>query len=452
MELTEYAAADGVGLARLIAAREVSAREVIEAAIAMIEARNPELNAVIATNFEAALAGCDSLPGGVLSGVPFLLKDANLYSCDMPTTFGSAFFKGDAPRPDSLMVERWRTAGLAILGKTNTPEFAAEFVTEPRAYGVTHNPHRPGMTVGGSSGGAAAAVASGMVPIAHATDLGGSIRIPAACTGVFGFKPTAGLNPVGPYFDAIAGGLNSDHVITRTVRDSAASLDITANGGGSFLNALRNPVRFRIGVADKDPSGRAPGATERAAVHRAAALLAELGHEIVPYEYPGALSTDWFDYLWIFDIVSLVEQRARALGRDPERDELEPLTWHLMGKAAQGGRAAYQSAQTARAAYNRAYLGSLDQLDLILTPSLASAPPAEGTLSYVSFANVDDWNDAGYGFAPYSIPSNISGQPSASCPWFRDEDGLSVGVQLSGKPGADLAVLQTCAQVEEAMS
>lgn len=452
MELRDYAAEDGVGLATLIATREVSPREVIEAAIAMIEARNPELNAVISTNFEAALAACDNIPDGVLSGVPFLLKDANLYSRDMPTTFGSNFFRGDAPRPDSLMVERWRHAGLAILGKTNTPEFAAEFVTETRAYGATHNPHRPGMTVGGSSGGAAAAVASGMVPIAHATDLGGSIRIPAACSGVFGFKPSAGLNPVGPYFDEIAGGLNSDHVITRSVRDSAASLDVTANGGGSFLNALRNPVRFRIGLAVKDPGGRAPASTELVAVNRAARLLADLGHAVVLYKYPTALSTDWFDYLWIFDIISLIEQRARTLGRRPERDELEPLSWHLMEKAARGGRSAYQSAQAARAEYNRVYLGSMAHIDMILTPSLAVAPPTEGTLSFASFANIDDWNEAGYGFAPYSIPSNISGQPSASCPWFRDEDGMSVGVQLSGKPGADLSVLQACAQLEEGVS
>jgi amidase len=454
MNVSEYSSLDGVELADLIRRGEVSRREVADAAIGAVEARNPELNAVIHTRFDAPLDEATADGPQPLDGVPFLLKDANLYSSDMPTTFGSAFFRGAPPKPDSIMVERWRGAGLTILGKTNTPEFAAEFVTEPRAYGATNNPAAPGLTVGGSSGGAAAAVASGMVPIAHATDLGGSIRIPAACCGVFGFKPTAGLNPVGPYFKEIAGGLNSDHVVTRTVRDSAASLDITANarpGNDSFLAALGKPVgRLRVGVSDRDPMGRSVGADQQQALANAVRTLDGLGHELIAYHYPEDMAADWFDYLWIFDIVHLVDERARELGRPPARDELEPLTWHLLNKAKTGGKAAYDAAQAARASYSERYLRSMEDLDLILTPTLAETPPPTGALSFNSFGDVDRWNDAGYGFAPFSTPSNISGQPSASLPWFRNASGLSIGIQVSGKPGADLLVLQLSALLENA--
>lgn len=452
MNESEYVSLDGVALADLIARREISRREVAEAAIRMIERRNPELNAVIRTNFDTVVSDAPAEVSGGLDGVPFLLKDANLYSTDMPTTFGSAYFRDADARPDSIMVDRWRRAGLLILGKTNTPEFAAEFVTEPRAYGTTNNPHALGRTVGGSSGGAAAAVAAGMVPIAHATDLGGSIRIPAACCGVFGFKPTAGLNPVGPYFTEIAGGLNSDHVITRSVRDSAASLDITGGRkpeGGSYLRFLsRPPGRLRIGVGHVDLAGRTVGPDQQQALSAAARLLGELGHDLVEYVYPRDLSAPWFDYLWIFDIVKLVDERAREIGRHPAWDELEPLTWHLLEKARAGGTSAYAAARAARADYNARYLGSMRDIDVLLTPALAENPPAVGTLAFTSFDNVDAWNEAGYGFAPFSTPSNLSGQPSASCPWFRNAEGLSIGVQISGKPGADLLVLQISSQLE----
>jgi amidase len=453
MNESDYVAHDGVGLARLIERKEVSQREVIDAAINVIERENSRLNAVITRNFDAVCSKGGSGAADTLRGVPFLLKDVNLYSADMPTTFGSAYFMGASAKPDSVMVGRWRRAGLAILGKTNTPEFAAEFVTEPRAYGATRNPRDMKLTVGGSSGGAAAAVAAGMVPIAHATDLGGSIRIPAACCGVFGFKPTAGLNPTGPYFGEIAGGLNSDHVITRTVRDSAASLDITASTSRehlSFLEGLNRPTQQAvIGVCLTDPEGRPSGPDQQQAVVRAAQVLESLGHRIVEYRYPDGLdASGWFDYLWIFDIVRLVEERACELGRAPTSEDLEPLTLHLLDKARAAGTDAHQRARLARNEYTSRYIGSMGAIDVCLTPTLATNPPEVGALSFTSFGAVDAWNAEGYGFAPFSIPSNISGQPSASCPYFRNSEGRSIGVQISGKPGDDLLVLQLCAQLE----
>lgn len=453
MNVSEYMALDGVGLAQLIARGEISAGEAAQAALEVIDARNPELNAIIMRHPNPVpSAGV----GSALGGVPFLLKDANLYSADMPTTFGSAYFRNAPPPGDSIMVARWRNAGLTILGKTNTPEFAAEFITEPRAYGVTRNPRDLRVTVGGSSGGAASAVAAGMVPLAHATDLGGSIRIPASCCGVFGFKPSAGLNPLGPFSSEIASGLNSDHVVTRSVRDSAASLDITADRkpeSGSYLDGLaRPPKRLRVGVCTNSPSGESSGPEQQQAVQAAASALEQLGHRIVEYSYPSGLSANWFDYLWVIDIVKLVDDRTRDTGRAPEHDQLEELTWHLLEKVRIGGRAAYDTALAGKAAYAARYLASMQNIDVLLTPTLAGNPPQVGELAFTSFKSVDDWNEAGYGFAPFSIPSNISGQPSASCPFFKTASGSSVGVQLSGKPGDDLQILQLCAELESASS
>lgn len=454
MNQAEYAACDGVALARLIASGEVTTKEVRLAAIQAIEDKNPVFNCVIATNFDVPEAQSSSNAAGSLAGAPFLLKDVNLYSSDMPTTFGSAFFKGAKARTDSTIVSRWRQGGLQILGKTNSPEFAAEFVTEPRAYGIAINPRAPELTAGGSSGGAAAAVAAGMVPIAHATDLGGSIRIPAACCGVFGFKPTAGLNSVGPHFKQIAGGLNSDHVITRTVRDSAASLDVTADGGGHYLRCLERPTgRLKIGLCDRTPSGDPVQQAQREAVNAAAYVLENLGHDLVEYHYPDGLdATDWFDHLWIFDIVELVNERRRDLGRDPAEDELEPLTWRLIDKALRGGRGAYNEAQIQMKSYAARYLGSMRGIDLLLTPSLATDPQPIGSLSFDAFQDLDAWGAAGYSFAPFSIPSNISGQPSATFPFTCTAEGVPVGVQISGRPSADLLVLQVCRQLEAAVS
>ncbi|WP_322085069.1 amidase [Burkholderia sp. BCC1999] len=451
MNVDEYAQYDGIGLAELISSGEVSPSEVVQAAIDSIETKNPSLNAVVRTNYEASIPVRGSI-SGPLCGVPFLLKDVNLYSHDMPTSFGSAYFRGAAPRPDSDIVERWRRAGLVILGKTNSPEFAAEFVTEPRAFGVTRNPANHTLTVGGSSGGAAAAVASGMVPIAHATDLGGSIRIPASCCGVFGFKPTSGLNSVGPYFTEIASGLNSDHVVTRSVRDSAASLDITAHltQDPGFLRCLSQPLgKLRIGISVRSPSGAEVGDSQANAVENVARALEDAGHSITRYQFPAiAASTDWIDLLWIFDIQKLVDERVREIGSEPKLDELEPLTWALLEKARRYGEAGYQKALEGRRAYTQAYLTSLRDIDVLLTPTLSKDPAPVGKMAFSNFGDLDLWGTAGYGFAPFSIPANISGQPAASCPTFRTASGSPVGVQIAAKPAQDALVLQLCAQIE----
>ena len=229
MNFNDYAYLDAIGVSTAINQGEVSAQEVTEKAIEVAERMNAELNALVITNYDNArtfVAG--ELPDTPVAGAPFYLKDVNQFSHDMPTTFSCRFFDGVSPREDSELVKRWRQAGLVFLGKTNTPEFAEDFVCEPTFRGVTLNPWNTAVTTGGSSGGAGAAVASGMVPLAHGTALGGSIRIPSACCGVFGLKPTTGLNPIGPNYMELSNGFNSDHVLTRSVRDSAAALDCSA--------------------------------------------------------------------------------------------------------------------------------------------------------------------------------------------------------------------------------
>ena len=460
---------DGLALAALIAQRQCSVRETVDAAIARIELLNPRLNAVIAERFDAArdeAAVMDKYrpeDAGPLWGVPLLLKDVNLFSDDLPTRFASSFFADARPGGDSTMVRRWRRAGLVILGSTNTPEFAGDFTTEPLAYGPTRNPWDNDLTVGGSSGGAAAAVAAGMVPIAHGTDLGGSIRIPAACCGVFGFKPSVGLNPLGPHWEEIAGGLDADHVLARSVRDSAAALDITAGPDtgtrlgrelppGGFLAGLKNAVSsLRIGMTVADALGRRAGAAQVEAVERAALLLEGLGHQVVPYRYPlEAQGGPWFDDLWTVDLLHLVRERAAQLGRDPKEDELEPMTWAFLGRAERLSALDHLRARLAMVKAAQAIGRSMEQLDIVLSPALSEDPPRVGELTFdANGRDLERWTAKGYGFAPYAVPANLAGQPAASCPVMISDRGLPLSIQIAARPGQDLLVLRLAAELEE---
>ena len=343
MNFNDYADLDAIGVSTAINQGEVSAQEVTEKAIEVAERMNAELNALVITNYDNArtfVAG--ELPDTPVAGVPFYLKDVNQFSHDMPTTFSCRFFESASPKEDSEIVRRWRQAGLVFLGKTNTPEFAEDFVCEPTFRGVTLNPWNTAVTTGGSSGGAGAAVASGMVPLAHATDLGGSIRIPAACCGVFGLKPTTGLNPIGPYYMEFANGFNSDHVLSRSVRDSAAALDCSVGplrGSryqvqpqvDSYLGCLDQPIpKLRIGVSQSTPYGLAVDRNQVAAVELVSAALEGMGHSLCEYTYPPDLGLgSWMESLWMVDIAYEIENRIAEIGREPEHHELEALTHYL---------------------------------------------------------------------------------------------------------------------------
>lgn len=472
MTLHSCATEDGIALAARIARKDISVREATDTAIGAIERLNPQLNAVVAERFDAARAEADQMDRarpecpGPLWGVPFLLKDVNLYSSVLPTRFASRFFAEAHPKGDSTLVRRWRDGGLLILGTSNTPEFAGDFTTEPLAYGPCRNPWNLEVTVGGSSGGAAAAVASGMVPLAHGTDLGGSIRIPAACCGVFGFKPSVGLNPLGPWWEEIAGGLDSDHVLTRSVRDSAAALDLTAGPDigtrsgwtppkGGYLAALEDGFPpLRIGVTVRDAHGRKAGPAQVSSVERVAGLLETLGHHVEPYAYPiAAQCGDWFESLWTVDILHLVTERSAELGRGPQPEELEPMTWAFLETARALTALDHLQARQLMVAAAHAIGKSMERLDLVLSPALSEDPPPIGTLTFgANGSDLGRWAERGYAFAPFATPANLAGQPSAVLPVASTAQGLPVAVQITGRPGNDLLVLRASQLLETCRS
>ena len=466
MTPNEYADLDAVALSAAIKRGDVTASGVAELAIGLLEHLNPTLNAVVMTSFDAARRrAAEELPDTPIAGAPFLLKDVNQFSHDMPTTFSCRFFADAKPKPDSALVERWRAAGLVILGKTNTPEFAEDFVCEPTFRGVTLNPWNAELTTGGSSGGAGAAVAAGIVPLAHATDLGGSIRIPAACCGVFGLKPTTGLNPVGPYYPEIASGFNSDHVLTRTVRDSAAALDATAGplagtryhvtpAVPSYLEALdTEPPALRIGVNTRTPFGDAVGPNQVAAVEKVGDILQSMGHELSEYEYPDNLGLgEWMELLWVMDVAFELEQHIEETGREPGDDELEALTrfirHHVAGLSAMDHYRARQNAHDA----GMKLMHSMAGLDLVLTPALGSDPIAVGAMdSRTENFDFKTWQDTGHAFAPFAYICNLTGQPAASLPVQLTTGAHPCAVQLAGHHREDHVVLQVAAQLEEAL-
>jgi len=464
MNPNEYTQFDGIALAEIIKKGEVSPLEVTEAAISVVEQLNEKLNAVVMTNFDNARRYAQAELGDTpLSGVPFLLKDVNQFSHDMPTTFSCQFFEDAKAKPDSELVARWRNTGLVVLGKTNTPEFAEDFVCEPTLRGVTLNPWNADLTTGGSSGGAGAAVASGMVPFAHATDLGGSIRIPAACCGVFGLKPTTGLNPVGPYYLEIAGGFNSDHVLSRTVRDSAASLDATAGpmrGAryhvtpkvDSYLDILNTPVhKLRIGVSSKTPYADDVGESQQRAVKTVSAALEGMGHELSEYRHPDNLELgSWMESLWMMDVVFEVEKRIHELGREPEHHELDALTRYCREHVASlSAMDLYKARQGAHEASVK-LMDSMCDLDLVLTPSLGSDPIPVGAMdSRTENFNMNTWGETGHAFAPFAYICNVTGQPAASLPVQLDAGQHPCAVQLAGHHREDHIILQVAAQLEE---
>ena len=463
MKLSEYANYDAVGLATAIAQGDYSPAEVIVAAIDAIDTLNPRLNAVVMENYTNARA-TSYLVGAnrPLSGVPFLIKDVNVFTRDMPTTFSCRFFEGVAPRPDSEIVKRWREAGLVVMGKSNTPEFAEDYVCEPSFRGATLNPWDTGMTTGGSSGGAGVAVASGMVPIAHGTDLGGSIRIPAACCGVYGFKPSTGLNPVDAAQPELASGFNSDHVLTRSVRDSAAALDATAHPIIGYRYHVRRQVPsylacleqdlppLRIGVCTTTPLGDQTPARQVAAVEKVSNILAAGGHQLIEYAYPDNFEFgEWMDLLWMFDVVYEIERRSAEVGRAPEPQELEAMTRYLVEKVAASDAMVHYRARLRAHQISVRLMNSMQGLDLLVTPALASDPVAVGEFDSRSEAfDYHRWAAQGAAFAPFSHVCNMTGQPAASLPVQLAVDEPPCAVQLAGQLGEDHLLLQVSAMLE----
>jgi len=461
----EYSALDGTDLAALVRRGEVSALELTDAAIERIEALNPILNAVVETNYDSARAAAASTARGLpLAGVPFLAKDMNIEVKGLHLT-SSCRWLADLPAAsqDAPLATRWRKAGLTILGRSNTPEFAGEFVTEPTWRGPTHNPWDLSRTPGGSSGGAAAAVASGMVPIAHATDSGGSIRVPAAVCGLVGLKPSRGWVPVGPNHDELAGGLDCEHVLTRSVRDSALMLDLTCGAEpasrtplrrpGSFLAALQErPSTLRIGLALRAPGGILPSDEIGVAVERAAMLLEKAGHRVSPFQYPASAANiaPAAATVWMSATAEEIDHLRQFVGRAPLPHELEALTWACIDVGMRNNAIDYERARRTLTAATRDMAEACCDIDVLILPSTALCAVPTGSIDgRTTNFTLEQWNEDSYRFAPYTELFNVTGQPAISLPLVQSSEGLPIGVQLAAPLGEDARLLQLAAWFEQ---
>lgn len=464
MTPSEFARRDGLALAKLVRTKAVKPLELVDAAIAVIEARNPALNAVIWTMFDRARdAARKKLPDGPFRGVPFLLKDILGDMEGVPTRQGSRMIPAVPAARNSTLVDRFLAAGLIPLGKTNVPEFGLVGTTESKLYGAARNPWNHAHSAGGSSGGSGAAVASGMVPMAHANDGGGSIRIPASCNGLVGLKPTRARNPLGPDLGDVMSGLVCEHIVSRSVRDTAAMLDVTAgadlgdpyaapDGPKSWLRASKKkPGKLRIAFARTKLDGSPLHADCVAAVEAAAALCKSLGHKVEEASPPVSQDalTAPFMALWTGGLAMQVDFLTQMTGQKPSLKNLEGLTLGLyeVGKtisASQYMMAVAQMQQVARivAHWHLRY-------DVWLTPTLGLPPIPLGSFD-VNERDVTKGFAPMIDYVPFTALQNGTGQPAINLPLHWNDAGLPVGTQFVGRFGEEALLLQLATQLEAA--
>jgi amidase len=463
---------DATEQAALVAKGELTPEELVDDAIARIDADNPRVNAVITTMFDKARASLAALPDGPFRGVPFLLKDAVAHSAGDPYHCGMQVLRdaGYVAQHDTGLVTRYRAAGFVILGKTNLPELAMSITTEPRAYGPTRNPWNLDHSAGGSSGGSGAAVAAGMVAVAHGNDMGGSIRIPSSECALVGLKPTRARNSLGPDFGEYWGLTTHEHVLTRSVRDTASVLDATAGPAPGdpysappparpFLDEVgTDPGRLRIGFRTRGP-GRDHDAHPDcvAAVSNTARLLESLGHVVEPVDLPAfddpSLQGAIASMFGVFAAREL-DRWSEVLGREIAPSELEPWNQQMaeLGRAIPAAQ--YLAGTEAANEYSRRLAAWWDPehpdggWDVLVTPQLGAPPPRIGEFA----------PDSGFGtrfeqvgaLAAFTMPFNITGQPAVSLPLHWNDEGLPIGVQFAAAYGREDVLLRLAAQLETA--
>jgi amidase len=455
---------DGLGLAALIRRGEVKPQEVLEATIARIEARNPTLNAVVTRLYDQVRAAIAAgLPDGPFTGVPYLLKDLGALYTGAVTSYGSGLFDGNVADHDSEITARLRRAGLVIAGKTNTPEMGLCPSTEPRRFGPTRNPWKLDHSAGGSSGGAAAAVAAGMVPMAHATDGGGSIRIPASCCGLFGLKPTRARNPMGPDAGEGWGGASIGHAVTWSVRDSAALLDATAGPdvgdpywapppAGPFLAEVgRDPGRLRIAFT-VTPWIASPVDPECAEAARAAArLCASLGHQVEEAR-PVIDEMVWRQATRVIvaaNVTFALEARAAALGRPLAEGDVERMTWDRVKDARTMSAADYARSIHTVHRVGRVVGRFFQDHDVVLSPTMCQPPHPLGVLD-MSTTDPERYLAAVFASVGFTSLFNSSGHPAMTVPLATSRAGLPLGVQFAGRFGDEATLFRLAAQLEAA--
>ncbi len=451
--------------AALVQSGEVSAAELVDAAIAAIERLNPIVNAVVIPMFDIARDAVKTLSGNEpFSGVPMLLKDVIAEYAGAPLTEASRFLQAYVSPHDSELVARYRRAGFIVCGKTNSPEFASKPTTEPTLYGATKNPWDLGRSPGGSSGGSAAAVAAGMVAVAHANDGGGSTRVPASACGLVGLKTTRGRNPLGPdYGDLGAAGLISEHVVTRTVLDNALMLDVTAGAdpGAPYFpppperpfaaEVGADPGKLRIAFCDQPVTPTAVHVDCQAAVREVAELCADLGHQVEEAKPEVSVEhfNEMFTTIWLAMVGWTIRDWARRIGRTPAPEYFEPHTWKMYSLDAERRPSDFLLALQDMHKFARDVAPFFERYDVWLTPTLTQPPPPLGWFDFVA-QNRHQATERMEQFPRFTAFANMTGQPAITVPLVWSEAGLPIGVQCIGRYADEATLIRLASQLETA--
>lgn len=466
ISLKDYASHDGLGLAELVARKEVKPEELLDAALAAVEKVNPKLNGVLQVLPDQARAEIrKGLPQAPFAGVPFLIKELVLHAKGVRCDEGSRLAQGYTPSEDTELMARFRRAGLVLTGTTQTPELGYNPTTETVAFGPVHNPWNQGHSAGGSSGGSGAAVASGIVPIAHGNDGGGSIRIPASCNGLVGLKPTRDRTPTGPDYSDPLCGLAIEFALTRTVRDAAALLDCVA---GADVGAPSHPVpparpyreevganpgKLRIAWTATPASGEKIDPECEKAVHETVKLLQDLGHTLIE-DRP---KFDWDEFLekvhviWaVFGALS-ADAVAKETGRKPGPDNLEAVTWACYQDGKRYSALDLLDSMAHGNVLSRKVGSFMQGYDLFVTPTIARPPAPLGELNQNRPGmSAKEWTRQVFTYCPFTPLFNSTGNPAMSLPLAWSASGLPIGVQFVGRFGDESTLFRIASQLEEA--
>ncbi len=450
--------------AQLVRSAQISPRELLDAAIGAIERLNPQLNAVVLPLFDRARDTLKTLDmNSPFAGVPLLLKDMLAEYAGTRMTEGSRYLRDYISPRDSELVARYRRAGFVIVGKTNTPEFASKPTTEPTFFGKTGNPWNPGYSAGGSSGGSGSAVAAGMTAVAHANDGGGSIRCPASWCGLVGLKPTRGRNPLGPDYGDMGAGLICEHVVTHTVLDSAAILDVTAGAdlGAPYyappsarpfaLEVGASPGRLRIALSTVPLTGTPVHPECIQAAVNAAKKCEALGH-IVEEARPQVSAehfNEMFTTIWLGMVAWAIRDWARRIGREPTQEDFEPHTWKMYSYDAQRRPSDLFLAIQDMQRIAREVAPFFNTYDVWLTPTTTQPPQPLGWFDFDP-KHPKQATERMSDIPRFTAIANMSGQPAISLPLHWTPEGLPVGVQLIGRYADEATLFRLAAQLEAA--
>ncbi|MEX0447674.1 amidase [Xenorhabdus sp. SGI246] len=461
--INTYTESDALDLARLVKQGEVTPVELVEAAVTCIERFNPELNAVVHKLYDLGKEAATSVDHNALfAGVPFLLKELFTQWKGTSLTNSSRYMKDIIAPVDSEMARRIKRAGLILVGKSNSPENGWSISTEPKLYGVTKNPWKEGITAGGSSGGTAAAVAARLVPLGEASDGAGSIRIPASCCGIVGLKPSRGRVPLAPFGDYWYGGVYF-LCCSRTVRDTAAYLDVLAGGlpGDPYTPPIpdlpwlelmvREPKKLRIGFTVTSPNNTQIDAQVKKAVLATVHELERLGHIVEEHNMEFDTEVAWRTYtnMTCVQTAAIFDDLSNIVGRPVTPNDVEPVTWAILERGRSISGMAHSNDIEKIRLLGRELTSDLVSYDIFITPTLAQLPRPMGYYD-MSEPDIDRYN-AKLTDSMFAYPFNITGQPAISLPLGWSDDGIPIGIQLVGRYGDEATVLQVSAQLEQAM-